>query len=481
MSLSSPHSELSVIKDLARKRRLAIYLVGGFLRDRFLGREVKDFDFAVSKDAVKFARAFAKAVKGAFVLLDAEAGCARVVKKQGRVIWTFDFADFRAPTLKGDLTKRDFSINTLAVDFLTWPLEDCERPFKISNDTLGSKYAKRDLKAGVIRMVSASAFVDDPLRLLRAYSLRAQLGFAIEPKTLTRIKKDKALIRKVSPERVREELFKIFDSPCTAETLKAMDAVRLLTTVIPQLEVMRGVKQGGYHHLDVWKHSLAAVAELEKIIKSMQADPDIAAYLDAEIAGGHSRRSILKFACLLHDIGKPDTKKKEPSGRTSFHGHEHIGRRIARIVAKHLMLSTKERYAIEDIVTLHLRPGYLSNFKRPSEKAIYRFMREAKDEAVSVLLLSTADQHATRGPLTTAYDIRHHERIAFPLINAYFAKKKEKPFVRLINGHDLIKELRLKPGPQFSEILRLVDEAQHLGKIATRAEALVLAEKLAKK
>jgi hypothetical protein len=186
----------------------------------------------------------------------------------------------------------------------------------------------------------------------------------------------------------------------------------------------------------------------------------------------------VKFACLLHDIGKPDAKKLEPHGRTSFHGHEHIGRRIARIIAKQLMLSSKERYAIEDIVTLHLRPGYFSNFKKPSERMIFRFFRDAGEEAVSTLLLSIADQRSTRGKLTTEYDVRHHEEIAFPLIKEYFRKSKEKPFVRLINGHDLIRKLKLKPGPIFAKILLKVEEAQHLGQVKTREEALALARKV---
>lgn len=474
---------LAVLQGLARKRRVALYLVGGFLRDQVLKRETrgqKDFDFAVSKGAIKLARAYAKAVKGAFVLLDQEAGCARVAKKMEGILWTCDFADFRAPTLKGDLKKRDFTINTLHIDFLSLdlgaddPLDGWRRSFA------GQKPALCDIAARRICLVSPSAFLDDPLRLLRAYSLKAQLGFKIAAQTLKQIRKDRDLIRDVSPERVREELFKVFNSPRAAATLKAMDASGLLTAVIPQLEVMRGVRQGGYHHLDVWKHSLATIAELEKLLASLAGNADIAAYMEEEIAGGHSRRALIKLACLLHDIGKPDTRKREPNGRTSFHGHEHAGRHIARIIARQLMLSTKERYALEDMVTLHLRPGYLSNFKRPSDKAIYRFLREAKDEAVSILLLSTADQHATRGPLTTDYDIKHHEEIAFPLIDAYFAKKKEKPFVRLINGHDLIKELGLKPGPAFAGILQAVEEAQHLGKITTREEALLLAEKVSR-
>ncbi len=467
--------ELIALQELIQKKRVGIYLVGGFLRDLFIDRSGRDFDFAVSKDAIPLARAFARKIRGAFVLLDAESGCARVAKKKNGVLWTFDFADFRARTFKGDLKKRDFTINTLAADF---------RALKAGEDIIQrimpNAKARADLKAKTIRMVAKEAFVDDPLRMLRAYSLMAQLGFKVEMATKKAVKSEAQLILKVSPERVREELFKIFDSPRAARTLRAMYKDGVLFTVIPQLKVMERVEQGGCHHLDVLEHSLEALAQLDALITGWPG-ADLADYLDEKIAGGHSRRSLLKFATLVHDIGKPDTRKIEPEGRTSFHGHEHAGRRIVRIIARQLMLSSKERYALEDIVTMHLRPGYLSNFKKPSDRMVFRFLRDAKKEAVSILLLAVADQRATRGKLTTEYDVRHQQEICFPLIERFFNKQKEKPFVRLMNGHDLIKGLKLKPGPAFAKILAAVEEAQHLGKVTTKKEALALALQVAER
>ena len=464
--------ELIALHDLVRRKHIGIYLVGGFLRDLLIGRSGRDFDFAVSKGAIPLARAFAKKVHGAFVLLDSESGCARVAKKKNGVLWTFDFADLRAATFRADLGKRDFTINTLAVDFRSLKVDE-----DFTSKLLPNIKARADLQAKTVRMASKAAFKDDPLRLLRAYSLASQLGFRIDAITKRAVKTEAKLIQEVSPERVREELIKVFDSPRAAVNLVAMYRAGLLFAAVPQFRVMEKVEQGGYHHLDVLEHSFEVVRQLEGLLLELRDSEELGAYLDEEIAGGHSRRAILKFACLLHDIGKPDTKIKEPGGRTSFHGHEHIGRRITRSIANQLMLYSKERYALEDIVTLHLRPGYLSNFKKPSDRMIFRFFRDAGEEAVAILLLSIADQRSTRGPLTTEYDVRHHEGIAFPLIDEYFRKKKEKPFVRLINGHDLIKDLKLKPGPLFARILLKVEEAQHLGKVTTKDEALDLVRK----
>jgi poly(A) polymerase len=279
-------------------------------------------------------------------------------------------------------------------------------------------------------------------------------------------------------ERVRDELFKILASPRTFIVFNAMDKVGLLEKVMPQLAVMFNVQQGGYHHLDVWKHSLEVLNQLEKIFEGL-TDADLINYLNEKVASDHPRYALMKLAALLHDIGKPDTKKIE-EGRTSFHTHEHVGRRITTIIAKQLKLSVRERHMVEDMVLYHLRPGYLSNFKKPSDKSVFRYFRDTKEEAAAILVLSLADQRSTRGPLTTEYDQKHHEKICTSLLEQYFAIKKETPRVRLITGNDLIKKLKLKPSPLFSKILTSVEEEHALGKITTREEALALAARIAK-
>ena len=256
-----------------------------------------------------------------------------------------------------------------------------------------------------------------------------------------------------------------------------MDRIGILEKIIPQVKVMYHCRQGTYHHLDVWPHSLETVVQLEKVFDQVKDDKDMQDYLNELLGGNHTRKSIMKLAALLHDIGKPDTRKRE-KGRISFHGHEHAGKKIVHHIGTMLKLSTRERYALEDMVRWHLRPGYLSNFKQPSEKAIYRYFRDAKEEGVSILLLSLADQRSTRGPATTEKDQVHHEKICLGLVQRYFEKKKEKPFIRLINGNDLIAKLRLKPSPLFAKILAEVEEQQALGKITSKKEALALATKI---
>lgn len=473
MSVRAQYSYLRTIQALSKKRKQQVYVVGGFLRDRFLGRQGHDVDFAVLGDAVALARAVARALKGAFVLLDEEHPCGRVVKKEKDMIWTFDFADLRAKTIKGDLKLRDFTINALCVE-----LQDLDETGDLKKELLDTQGSLKDLRDKRIRMTSARAFKDDPLRMMRAFSLAAQLDFKIDPKTLAVIKKEARLLSRVSVERIREELFKVLSSGRCVKTMLLMQKTGLLDEVIPQLVIMRGVHQGGYHHLDVWKHSLEVARAFEDIARQ-EGQEDIRAYLNEEIGGGHTRYALLVFACLLHDIGKPQTKKKETDGRMSFHGHEHVGADITRHVARQLKLSVKERYFLEDMVRWHLRPGYLSNFKRPSERMIFRFLRDTAQEALSVVLLAMADQQATRGPLSTEAKAAHHRKICLQMIERFRQERNKKPKVRLLSGHDLIKRLKLMPSPLFAKILGAVEEAQALGKITTADEAFALAAKMA--
>ena len=483
MSFLKDYPHLQIIRDIAQRRKVEVHLVGGFLRDHCLGNPKTDFDFAVEKSALDFARLFARRAKGAYVVLDQERGCARVVKKSDGKIWTFDFSDFRAKSFRQDLTLRDFTVNTLSMDLAK--LNGSTRLPALSKTRLedvltDGKNGFKDLRAKRIRRVSIKAFRDDPLRLLRAFSLSAVLDFKIEPQTLAQIRREKNLLRGVSYERIRDEVFKILETERAAVTLKAMDKVGLLDKVIPQVKVMYHCAQKGtYHHLDVWPHSLEVVAQFDGVVRETRNNADVVEYLRESPGGNRTRRALLKLAALLHDIGKPETRKEAGKGKLTFYGHERVGKNIVTYIARMLKLSTGERHALEDMVLWHLRPGYLSNFQKPSERSIYRYLRDTKKEAAGILLLSLADQRSTRGPASTPRHEKHHERICLDVLKLYFDKKKEKPFVRLIDGHDLIRQLRLKPSPLIGKILGEVTEQQVLGKIKTKKEALALAKEIA--
>lgn len=458
---------------LAKKEKKELYLVGGFLRDLALGRPRTgfDLDFSLKKGAIDFGRRVARDLRAGFVVLDREHGCSRVVTKDKKTdrATTLDFVDFRGKDLKEDLLKRDFTINTLAMPVASG--------LKEVYDFYG---AADDLASRKIRVVSDTSLDEDPLRILRAFSLSAIFDFKIVPSTLRLIRQKKDSLKTVAGERLRDELFKILKVPDAAKHLEFLDKCGVLELVIPQVRLMRHVKQGAYHHLDVWGHSLETVRRLEALTEGKKDEGDLSGHLDEFLSGERTRRQLLKLAALLHDIGKPQAYEVK-AGKTMFHGHERIGRVISDAVAERLKLSTRERFALDTIIFWHLRPGYLADNDVLTKRAVFRYFRDTREEAVSVLLVSIADQRATRGPLATVKSRRRHERLSFSLIKKYFEQLRQEPFKRLINGTDLIRKLKLKPGPVFSKLLNVVEEAQVEGKVRTKLQALRLARDIAKK
>ncbi len=462
------------VREAAQRTKKEIYLVGGFWRDMALGRgkESWDLDFCLPRGALRFGHGVARSLRAPFVVLDKERGCGRLIwndKARGRTM-TFDFIDFRGRDLRGDLQRRDFTVNTLA-----WRL-----PFS-QNSLVDPFGGRRDLSRGIIRMISRRAFDEDPLRILRAYSLSALLGFKIEARTLRCAAAKAGLLRRVAGERLRDEFFKVLRVADASRFLKAMDGAGVLKEVIPQVRLMHHVKQGGYHHLDVWEHTLETVRKLDDLLtKTRPAEPEWTAYLDEPMAADRRRYQLMKMAALLHDIGKPEAHEVK-AGKTMFHGHERIGRVICKDVARRLKLATREQTALDTMIFWHLRPGYLADNKVLTRRAVFRYFRDTGAEAVSVLLLAVADQRATRGPLASVSSRRRHEKVAFDLMRRYFDARKEKPFVRLINGDDLIHKLGLEPGPIFSKILTAVEEAQVDARVKTKKQALAWAKRVALK
>jgi len=464
---------LRLVLSTAKKRRIKLYLVGGYLRDILLKREKAnpDIDFSLKKNAIAFAKALQRKIKAGFVVLDKEHGCARLVKRIKDKVYTLDFTDFRGKTITEDLFHRDFTINALAIEleklFLSEDREDAIiDPYK----------GRADLKSKIIRMVNKKAFDEDPLRILRAFSLAIIFDFKIDKETLKTIKLKAKGLSRVSYERIRDELFKILERPNAFSYLQDLDRLKILKIIIPEIEVMRGLKQGPYHHLDVWKHSLETVKQLELLITQLEDNSEVGDYLNEIISPGRSRRALIKLGALLHDTGKPAALRRE-DGKIKFHGHERISSDITENIAERLKLSNDERDSLDKMVLWHLRPGYLADNEEITPRAIFRYFRDTEKESVSILLISLADQRATKGPLTSQESRRHHEKVVLNLIREYFRREKEKKLPRLISGDDLLEKFKLQPSPLIGKILREIEELQALGKIKSKKEALERAQK----
>lgn len=472
MSLQKYIHFIPYLKDIAayaKRNRVDVYLVGGVLRDYFLKRKeaFKDFDFAVQQGAKGLAEYVARRSKGTLVVLDDDTRSYRVVVKTNDTILNFDFTDFRAVTIEEDVLKRDFTINTLSVRLNDYPLVQLK-------DSLGGL---TDLQKKLLRAPSKLTFKDDPLRILRAFSLRGLCGFHVDQVTRVSMVKARRLLLKVSAERISEEFFKILKAAATYPLIKDMADSGILEVIFPQIKKMQGCRQGEYHHLDVWDHTMLVLYKFEELLLRKKLSDDAWAYLKEDIVPNRPRCALIKFACLLHDIGKPKAKAKK-NGKTIFYEHEKYGQEITEKICGRLRLSVKETQFLKNVVFWHLRPGCLAQEGYPTERAIYRFFRDAGTEGASIMLLSVADWRATRGTLVDMRKRPAQERVLFRLIDDYFALQKKKTVPPLVNGHEIMKKFHLQPSKLVGKILAAIREEQMLGRIESMPEAISVAKEI---
>jgi len=225
------------------------------VRDALLGRETADIDIAVGADVLEIGPQLADSLQGKFVLLDA-------IYRIGRIIlpdWTIDVASFNGK-IEDDLKRRDFTINAMAVDLQQLI---SEKQNTVLIDPFGGRL---DLDLGIIKMVTATVFQDDPVRLLRAQRLAAELDFTIDRKAEAEIEKVAPLIAAVPGERVREELLRLLNASHGGQVFADMEKLGLLTALIPELLPLKGVEQPKEHHWDVFGHSLKTISAVDFIL-----------------------------------------------------------------------------------------------------------------------------------------------------------------------------------------------------------------------
>ena len=474
-TLIEPEAQSLLIKlsGLLKTEDIRAYLVGGFVRDVLLGRDTTDIDIAVDIDVLKIAPRLADSLPGKFVLLDE-------VNKIGRIIikdWIIDLASFSGD-IDDDLARRDFTIDAMAVDL---PQLMSDTPDARLIDPFGGQ---TDLDKSIIRLVTPNAFKDDPVRLLRALRLAAELDFTIDRKAESELKQAASLITGVPGERVREELLRILTHSHGGQVFRDMDKLGLLTALIPELLPLRGVEQPKEHHWDVFEHSINTMSTIdfilhqgvweyqdESVLSLVPWTSSIAEYFDQPVNSGSTRRSLVKLAALLHDITKPQTKAFDEKGRMRFLGHPETGADVVAEILERLRFSAKEIKLVTTMVKYHLRPTQMNQDVMPTSRAIYRYFRDVGDVGIDTLYLSLADHLATRGPDLLPDQWEYHTQLVAYILKEHFKQKKAAP-LKLINGNDLIDVFGLKPGAEMGELLESIREAQASGELTTREEAL---------
>jgi len=479
---------LTRISHFLTEQGIKSYLIGGLVRDMLLGRDTADIDIAVVADALEVAPKVATALGGKYVLLDEVNRVGRVVLGKGDIStrgrWELDFCTLEGG-IEQDLARRDFTIDAMAIDleqFIHQPQ---------SPDLIDPFQGFTDLRQGVIRAVTETTFSSDPVRLLRAVRLAAELGFNIDSETEALIRRDGQLIASVAGERVREELLRLLSMPRSGQLLAYLDELGLLAALIPELTQTKGVEQPKEHFWDVFDHSIQTVTAVdfllrqgdwayadEEVLADVPWSPELKQHFDREVSHGSTRRSLLKLTALLHDIAKPQTKTIEESGRMRFLGHAKEGVAIVTGILERLRFSTKEIKLVEVLVRHHLRPTQMSHEELPSRRAIYRYFRDTGEAGIDILFLSLADHLATRGKQLDLAKWQEHAQMVAYVLAQHFEEESLTLPPKLIDGHDLIALFGLSPEPKIGEILEAVREAQAAGEVTTREEALAYSEHL---
>ncbi len=445
-----------------------LYLVGGAVRDLVLGRACQDIDL-ICDDAKTFARKVADKNGAAFVPFEKKEGepCFRVVDRRDASF--LDFANIRGESLSDDLALRDFTINAMAARI--------ETGGKIGGitDPMGGM---GDLKRETIKNCGPKAFANDPLRIMRAYRFAALLGYEIDDGCIVDIRAHADRLPSVSPERILAELFKIFSVEKSASRIRMMDDHGILERVLPEIRPMKGCEQNGYHHLDVWEHSLLVLEKAEDALARLEhyfgpAWPKALEKLETD-----NNVPLLKMAAILHDVGKPSCKKfDEKRGRATFHGHEAAGAKIAAEAALRLRMPKKDGQLLADLVGEHLHVLSLTRPEvKPSTKM--RWFKRFKDDCIPVILLAMADAQSKRGPLSDkAETLTKLERLKAMAIDYYDRIKAKNEQPSLIDGNDIL-QMGVSRGPVVGRTLKTVEDALEDGEISGREEALRMARRL---
>ncbi len=445
------------------------YLVGGLVRDQLLARAVKrDIDLAIDGDASELARAFADTHDGAFYLMDAEHDVARVILRDTYI----DFAALRGD-VRSDLATRDFSINAMARQIGSDELID---PF----------HGQRDLREKQIRAVSSTVFHDDPVRLLRALRLIGELGFTLEPRTEDLMRGDAPLMAYASMERARDELCKILSLDKPVALLRQADDLGILGALVPELNVLKNVTQSPPHVYDVFEHTLHVLEELVQVQARGYTDVvngDFASELQTHFAqivsADHTRGTMLRLAALLHDVAKPETRSVDNTGNIHFYDHEPRGAETSSAILRRLRFSNDEIDLVMRTVANHLRPLLLTREATVTNRATYRFFRDAGDAGVDVCVLALADQRGKTAPQIDRAVDTQVRAVLTVLLDRYFrAPDKVVAPPALVDGRALMSELRIDAGPRVGELLEAIREAQAEGEVSTREDALAFVRKL---
>ena len=439
------------IYTVARKCGYEIYVVGGYVRDLKLGKSSKDIDFVVVGDAMLFADMLKKELHLRTLVRYPRFGTF-MTRYYG---YTLEFvnareesyrSDSRKPVtrqadLYSDLSRRDFTINTLAMDISP------QHFGKIIDVYNGME----DLDKGIIRtpLEPEQTFTDDPLRMIRAIRFAARLNFTIETETYRAIRKNRKRFTIVSQERITDEFNKILMAGQPSLGMRLLDESGLLEIFFPEFTALKGVEQKKkFHHKDVFYHTLEVLDNI----------------------AGRGGDLKLRLAALFHDIAKPRTKRFSEESGWTFHGHEVVGARMARAILRRMKYPMDTIDYVVKLVGLHLRPMALVD-EEVTDSAVRRLIFLAGDELDDLMTLCRADITSKNLNRVKRY-LNNYDRVVRKVAEVE-ERDRLRNFQPPVRGEEIMKMFDLQPGPLVGKIKKFVEEAILNGDVPNEHDACV--------
>lgn len=442
------------------------WVVGGAVRDAILGRDKPDLDLAVTGDPGSLAAELARKTDGFRFKLSEDWGAWRVSARDRS--WQVDITPLADDSIELDLARRDLTINAIAQPLAPGVVLG-------SGDMIDPHGGLEDLRAHRLRAVGQQSFTADPLRVMRLARLAAALGFDAEPVTVQMARASAAALPDVAPERVFAELRHLLCSERAVGGLEAMRELGATAAVLPELEALGGIEQSPFHHLDVYRHTLATLQE----VIDLEREPEkvfgehadgVARVLSEPLANEMTRGQALRFGALMHDIAKSRTREVAPEGRITFFHHDTQGAEMAVEILRRLHASERLAMDVAALTRHHLRLGFLVHERPLTLRAIYRYLAACESVEVDVTALSVADRLATLGR-NSERSVALHLELARELMPRALSWHQQPPRPP-IRGDRLAASLGIEPGPELGKLLAELTEAAYAGEVSDEQQAV---------